>query len=128
MVPPEGRRDCLWRSAAFFHFVTIAPASPLARTTDRTMTTLSTPELALTSLLALVSIVWLFLTIATLLGLRSMREDLENNFRSVLRASLSKLDLVTRDEFEVQEAVLQRTREKLEALEARLEAADKKDS
>lgn len=38
------------------------------------MTTLSTPELALTSLLALVSIVWLFLTIATLLGLRSMRE------------------------------------------------------
>jgi hypothetical protein len=61
-------------------------------------------------------------------GLRSMREDLENNFRSVLRASLSKLDLVTRDEFEVQEAVLQRTREKLEALEARLEAADKKQS
>jgi BMFP domain-containing protein YqiC len=61
-------------------------------------------------------------------GLRSMREDLENNFRSVLRASLGKLDLVTRDEFEVQEAVLQRTREKLEALEARLEAADKKDS
>ena len=61
-------------------------------------------------------------------GLRSMREDLENNFRSVLRASLSKLDLVTRDEFEVQEAVRQRTREKLEALEARLEAADKKDS
>jgi len=61
-------------------------------------------------------------------GLRSMREDLENNFRSVLRASLSKLDLVTRDEFEVQEAVLQRTREKLEALEARLEAADKKES
>jgi BMFP domain-containing protein YqiC len=61
-------------------------------------------------------------------GLRSMREDVENNFRSVLRASLSKLDLVTRDEFEVQEAVLQRTREKLEALEARLEAADKKDS
>jgi BMFP domain-containing protein YqiC len=31
-------------------------------------------------------------------GLRTMREDLENNFRSVLRASLSKLDLVTREE------------------------------
>ena len=59
-------------------------------------------------------------------GLRSMREDLENNFRSVLRASLSKLDLVTREEFEVQEAVLARTREKLEALEARLEEAEKK--
>jgi len=53
-------------------------------------------------------------------GLRSMREDLEDNFRAVLRSSLSKLDLVTREEFEVQEAVLARTREKLEALEQRL--------
>ena len=50
-------------------------------------------------------------------GLRSVREDLEQNFRSVLRASLSKLDLVTREEFEVQEAVLAKTRAKLEALE-----------
>lgn len=58
-------------------------------------------------------------------GLRSVRDDLENNFRSVLRASLSKLDLVTRDEFEVQEAVLARTREKLEALEQRLEEIEK---
>lgn len=58
-------------------------------------------------------------------GLRSVREDLENNFRSVLRSSLSKLDLVTREEFEVQEAVLLRTREKLEALEAQLEAVEK---
>jgi BMFP domain-containing protein YqiC len=54
-------------------------------------------------------------------GLRSVGEELENNFRSVLRASLAKLDLVTREEFEVQEAVLARTREKLEALEAKLE-------
>ena len=53
-------------------------------------------------------------------GLRSMREDLESNFRAVLRSSLSKLDLVTREEFEVQEAVLAKTRDKLEALEARL--------
>ena len=53
-------------------------------------------------------------------GLRSVREDLENNFRSVLSASLSKLDLVTREEFEVQEAVLAKTRQKLEALEERL--------
>ena len=53
-------------------------------------------------------------------GLRSIREDLEHNFRAVLRSSLSKLDLVTREEFEVQEAVLTRTREKLEALEAKL--------
>lgn len=53
-------------------------------------------------------------------GLRSMREDLEQNFCSVLRGGLAKLDLVTREEFEVQEAVLQRTRQKLEALEQRL--------
>ncbi|MGB5625354.1 MAG: accessory factor UbiK family protein [Woeseiaceae bacterium] len=60
-------------------------------------------------------------------GLRSVREDLENNFRSVLRASLSKLDLVTREEFEVQEAVLLRTREKLEALEERLQRFENKE-
>lgn len=54
-------------------------------------------------------------------GLRSVREDLESNFRSVLSASLARLDLVTREEFEVQEAVLAKTREKLEAMEARLE-------
>ena len=53
-------------------------------------------------------------------GLRSMREDVEQNFRSVLRGGLAKLDLVTREEFEVQEAVLARTREKLEALEQRV--------
>ncbi len=39
-------------------------------------------------------------------GLKSVRDDLEKNFRSVLRSGLGKLDLVTREEFEVQEAVL----------------------
>jgi BMFP domain-containing protein YqiC len=58
-------------------------------------------------------------------GLRSMREDLENNFRSVLRASLNKLDLVTREEFEVQEAVLAKTRAKLEVLEQVVEDLEK---
>ena len=53
-------------------------------------------------------------------GLRSMRDDLEQNFRRVLRGGLEKLDLVTREEFEVQEAVLARTREKLEALEKKV--------
>ncbi len=60
-------------------------------------------------------------------GLRSVGEELENNFRSVLRASLIKLDLVTREEFEVREAVLARTREKLETLESTLEAREDKD-
>ena len=53
-------------------------------------------------------------------GLRSVRKDLEENFQSVLKSGLGKLDLVTREEFEVQEAVLARTREKLEALDERL--------
>ena len=59
-------------------------------------------------------------------ALRTVQQDLETNFRAVLRGSLSKLDLVTRDEFDTQTRVLQRTREKLEQLEARvseLEAA-----
>ena len=58
-------------------------------------------------------------------GLRSVGQELEENFRSVLRNGLGKLDLVTREEFEVQEAVLARTREKLEALEKRLEEIEK---
>lgn len=58
-------------------------------------------------------------------GLRSIRKDLEGNFQSVLKSGLGKLDLVTREEFEVQEAVLARTREKLEALEARLKELEK---
>jgi BMFP domain-containing protein YqiC len=60
-------------------------------------------------------------------GLRSMREDVEQNFRSVLRGGLAKLDLVTREEFEVQEAVLARTREKLDALEQRVEEYEAKE-
>lgn len=59
-------------------------------------------------------------------GLRTMRDELEQNFRSVLRSSLGKLDLVTREEFEVQQMVLARTREKLEALEERLQAMETK--
>lgn len=48
------------------------------------------------------------------------RADLQKNFRAALQAGLTRLDLVTREEFEVQQAVLLRTREKLEALEVRL--------
>ena len=53
-------------------------------------------------------------------SVRALRSDLEDSFQTVLQSGLNKLDLVTREEFEVQEAVLQRTREKLEALEKRL--------
>lgn len=57
-------------------------------------------------------------------GLHSVREEIENNFRAVLKTGLGKLDLVTREEFEVQQAVLARTREKLEALEERLSSME----
>ena len=53
-------------------------------------------------------------------GLRDSREELQQNFKSVLQAGLGKLDLVTREEFDVQRAVLARTRDKLEALERQL--------
>ena len=46
--------------------------------------------------------------------------DIEKNARALLGSFFAKLDLVTREEFEVQAAVLQRTREKLKALEARV--------
>ena len=53
-------------------------------------------------------------------NLKAIGEDLEHNFKSLLQTGLAKMDLVTREEFDVQVAVLARTREKLEALEARL--------
>ncbi|WP_240126985.1 ubiquinone biosynthesis accessory factor UbiK [Thermomonas alba] len=58
-------------------------------------------------------------------SLREGREELQQNFKAVLQAGLARLDLVTREEFEVQRLVLARTREKLEALERQLaELAD----
>jgi BMFP domain-containing protein YqiC len=59
-------------------------------------------------------------------GVAALRRDLEENFKAVLQAGLSKLDLVSRQEFDVQAGVLRRTREKLEALEARLAELEKK--
>lgn len=58
---------------------------------------------------------------ASVLGMKS---DLEENFRSILQSGLVKLDLVTRQEFDVQVAVLRRTRELLEKLEARVAALE----
>jgi len=59
-------------------------------------------------------------------GLKALQADAEQNFRAVLQAGLSRLDLVTREEFDVQAAVLKRTREKLGALETRLEALEER--
>ncbi|MDT0581982.1 MULTISPECIES: ubiquinone biosynthesis accessory factor UbiK [Alteromonadaceae] len=57
-------------------------------------------------------------------GVKTMAGEAENRVKQVLQAQLSKLDLVTREEFDVQSQVLIRTREKLEALEARLAALE----
>ena len=51
---------------------------------------------------------------------REARDDLTANFRDALRGGLRKLDLVTRDEFDVQRCVLLRTREMVESLEHRV--------
>lgn len=59
-------------------------------------------------------------------GAAELQADFEKNVRIALNAALARMDLVTREEFEVQTAVLMRTRSKLEALEKRvaeLEAA-----
>ncbi len=53
-------------------------------------------------------------------GLSSIKEDMEKNFHAILQSALGKLDLVTREEFEVQKAVLAKTRSKLEDLEKRV--------
>lgn len=50
-------------------------------------------------------------------GLKALQEDIDRNVRAGLEAGLAKLDLVTREEFDVQTAVLARTRQKLETLE-----------
>jgi hypothetical protein len=53
-------------------------------------------------------------------NLRALGGDLERNFKALLQSGLERMDLVTREEFDVQSAVLERTREKLETIEARL--------
>lgn len=53
-------------------------------------------------------------------GADTASEDLRRAFRTTLEAGIARLDLVTREEFDVQRAVLLKTREKLEALEHQL--------
>jgi len=58
----------------------------------------------------------------------SPAKDLEKNLRALLLTFFSRLDLVTREEFDVQAKVLARTREKLTALEARLAELERRDA
>ena len=59
-------------------------------------------------------------------SLRSFGRDLEGNFKAVLQSQLSKLDLVSRQEFDVQAELLARTSAQLAALEARLKELEAK--
>ena len=54
-------------------------------------------------------------------GMQQARKELEQNIKATLQMSLSRLDLVTREEFDVQRAVLLRTREKMDVLERTVE-------
>ncbi len=54
-------------------------------------------------------------------SVKNVGNDLEEKFKQVLQAQLAKLDIVTREEFDVQSQVLLRTREKLNELEKRLD-------
>ncbi|MHB8472201.1 MAG: ubiquinone biosynthesis accessory factor UbiK [Gammaproteobacteria bacterium] len=53
-------------------------------------------------------------------GLRIMRDDVDKNLRAAVQSALTRLDLVTREEFDVQVAVLARTRALLTVLETRV--------
>lgn len=59
-------------------------------------------------------------------SVQTLQQDLEKNFRATLQAGLQKMDLVTREEFEVQAALLARTRDKLDQLALKVEQLEAK--
>ncbi|MFL2481344.1 MAG: accessory factor UbiK family protein [Woeseiaceae bacterium] len=56
----------------------------------------------------------------------ALKGDLKQNIQAAIETQIKKLDLVTREELEIQELILKRTREKLEKLEKDIESLDKK--
>ncbi len=59
-------------------------------------------------------------------GFTSARQEFERNFRTIIQSALAKMELVTREEFDVQKAVLARTRLKLESLEQKVLVLEEK--
>ena len=59
---------------------------------------------------------------------QSPAKDVEANLKAMLNAFFARLDLVTREEFDIQAEVLRRTREKLDRLEARLAAFEQNET
>ena len=58
-------------------------------------------------------------------GANRLKEDMESQFRSVLKSAFEKMELVTREEFDIQTSVLERSRVKLEALERQLDELER---
>lgn len=54
-------------------------------------------------------------------SVQSFEQDIQQKFKEILQATFSRLDLITREEFDIQTKVLARTREKLDMLEAQLQ-------
>lgn len=61
-------------------------------------------------------------------GVRDVQQDLQKNMRALLQGTFEKMNLVTREEFDIQASVLARTREKLEALEKTVVQMEKESS
>lgn len=61
-------------------------------------------------------------------GVSDLKTDFEKNAKATLQSTLGKMDLVTREEFEVQTQVLQKTRQKLEELEQKLEQLEQQNN
>ncbi len=59
-------------------------------------------------------------------GLQAVRRDVETNFKTILQNSFARMDLVTREEFDVQSEVLKRSREKLDKLELQVKQLEAK--
>lgn len=63
-------------------------------------------------------------------SLQNLENEIQQKFKEILQAAFTRMDLVTRDEFDIQTKVLARTREKLESLQTQVESLlmDKKNS
>jgi BMFP domain-containing protein YqiC len=57
-------------------------------------------------------------------GFKQFQAEMEKNFRAIMQGAFSKMDLVSREEFDVQSAVLARTRQKVEQIEKQLSALE----
>jgi BMFP domain-containing protein YqiC len=57
-----------------------------------------------------------------------LKEDAEKQFRSILKSAFEKMDLVSREEFDIQKSVLERTQAKLKVLEQQLEKIEQRDA